>query len=104
MKKKRILLIVTGSIAAYKALDLLSLLTKESPTKVKELIDGKILDEAGGTNRTYQKNNYSISVLITNSALEFVTPLSFSSLGATIIKNDLFDIEQESRMGHIQLS
>lgn len=77
MKKKKILLIVTGSIAAYKALELVSLL---------------------------KKNNYSISVLITNSALEFVTPLSFSSLGVTIIKNDLFDIEQEARMGHIQLS
>lgn len=77
MKQKKVLLIITGSIAAYKALELLSLL---------------------------KRNNYVITVILTNSALEFVTSLSFSSLGATVIKNDLFEIEQDMNMGHIELS
>ena len=75
--KSNILLIVTGSIAAYKALDLVSAL---------------------------KKTNHIIEVVLTNSALEFVKPLSFRSLGAKVIKDDLFDIEKEMTMGHIELS
>ena len=74
---KRILLIVGGGIAAYKALELVRLLKK-----------------AGAT----------VSPVLTRAGAEFVTPLSLSALAGEKLHQDLFDLGDEAEMGHIQLS
>ncbi len=74
---KRILLIITGGIAAYKSLDLI-----------------RRLRDAGA----------AVTPVMTRSAAEFVTPLSVSSLAGQAVHQDLFDLTQESEIGHIQLS
>ena len=77
MKQKNILLIVTGSVAAYKAMDLVRLLRKKS---------------------------YNVTCILTKSACEFITPLLASSLSGNKTYNELFSIEDEIEMGHINLS
>lgn len=77
LEDKRILLIVTGGIAAYKSLELIRLLRK-----------------AGAW----------VTPVMTRSAEEFVTPLSLSALAEEKVYRDLFDLTDESEMGHIQLS
>lgn len=77
MKKKKILLIITGSIAAYKAMDLLRLL---------------------------KKKNYDVTCVLTKAACEFITPLLASSLSGNKTHTDLFSADDEIEMGHIQLS
>lgn len=74
---KRILLIITGGIAAYKSLELI-----------------RRLRDAGA----------AVTPVITRAAAEFVTPLSVSSLAGETVHQDLFDLTQESEIGHIQLS
>ena len=74
---KRILLIVSGGIAAYKALELIRLIKK-----------------AGGT----------VTPVLTKSAHEFVTPLSASALAGDKVYTHLFDLTDEAEMGHIELS
>jgi len=74
---KRILLIIGGGIAAYKALELIRLVQK-----------------AGG----------SVVPVLTRAGSEFVTPLSVSALAGTKVYQDLFDLTDEAEMGHIQLS
>jgi phosphopantothenoylcysteine decarboxylase/phosphopantothenate--cysteine ligase len=74
---KLILLIIGGGIAAYKSLDLIRRLSERSAkTRV-------ILTAAGGN---------------------FVTPLSAASLSRDKVYQDLFDLTDESEMGHITLS
>ena len=77
MKKKKILLIITGSIAAYKSMDLVRLLKKES---------------------------HDVTCILTKSAREFITPLLASSLSGNKTYIDLFSTEDELEMGHINLS
>lgn len=77
MKKKKILLIITGSIAAYKSMDLVRLLTKKS---------------------------YDVTCILTKAACEFITPLLASSLSNNKTYTDLFSRDDEVEMGHIQLS
>ncbi|OFW80018.1 MAG: hypothetical protein A2887_00140 [Alphaproteobacteria bacterium RIFCSPLOWO2_01_FULL_40_26] len=77
MKKKKILLIITGSIAAYKAMDLVRLLTKKS---------------------------YDVTCVLTKAACEFITPLLASSLSGNKAHSDLFSVDDEVEMGHIKLS
>src|SRR5210317_1058542 len=77
LQDKRILLILTGGIAAYKGLDLI-----------------RRLREQGAT----------VTPVLTPAAEEFVTPLSVSALAATKVYRDLFDLTDEAEMGHIQLS
>jgi phosphopantothenoylcysteine decarboxylase / phosphopantothenate---cysteine ligase len=77
LQGRRILLIIGGGIAAYKCLDLI-----------------RRLRERGGT----------VRAIMTKAAGEFVTPLSVSSLTEDIAYQSLFDLTQESEMGHIQLS
>ncbi len=77
LKDKRVLLIVGGGIAAYKALELVRLLQK-----------------AGAT----------VTPVMTAAAAEFVTPLSLSALAGSKVYRDLFDLTDEAEMGHIQLS
>ena len=74
---KRVLLIVGGGIAAYKALELVRLL---------------------------QKAGAQVVPVMTAAAAEFVTPLSLSSLAGSKVYRDLFDLTDEAEMGHIQLS
>jgi phosphopantothenoylcysteine decarboxylase / phosphopantothenate---cysteine ligase len=77
LQDKRILLILTGGIAAYKALDLI-----------------RRLRERGAT----------ITPILTRAAEQFVTPLSVSALAGQKVYRDLFDLTDEAEMGHIQLS
>ena len=74
---KRILLIIGGGIAAYKALDLI-----------------RRLREVGAT----------VTPVMTRAAAEFVTPLSVAALAGEKVYTDLFDLTDEAEMGHIQLS
>ena len=74
---RRILLIIGGGIAAYKALELI-----------------REIRRAGG----------HITPVITRGGLQFVTPLSASALSESRAYTDLFDLTDEAEMGHIQLS
>jgi phosphopantothenoylcysteine decarboxylase/phosphopantothenate--cysteine ligase len=73
----RIILGITGSIAAYKAADLASQLTK-----------------AG----------HEVTCVLTKSALEFVTPLTLSTLSKHPVITDLFAEKEGWQPGHIQLA
>jgi phosphopantothenoylcysteine decarboxylase/phosphopantothenate--cysteine ligase len=77
LKDRKILLGVTGGIAAYKGLELTRLLT---------------LEEA------------KVRVIMTRSAMEFVQPLPFQVLSGQPVCTHLFDLEAESRIGHIQVA
>ncbi|GAN80700.1 bifunctional phosphopantothenoylcysteine decarboxylase/phosphopantothenate--cysteine ligase CoaBC [Acidocella aminolytica] len=74
---KRILLIVTGGIAAYKALELVRLATKA---------------------------DIGVTAVLTRSGAQFVTPLSLQALTGSKVYQDLFSLTDESEMGHIELS
>jgi phosphopantothenoylcysteine decarboxylase/phosphopantothenate--cysteine ligase len=74
---KRVLLIVSGGIAAYKALELIRLLSK-----------------AG----------CGVTSVLTKAGAEFVTPLSLQALTGEKVYADLFSLTDESEMGHIELS
>jgi len=74
---KRILLIIGGGIAAYKALDLI---------------------------RRLKERGASVTPVLTRAAEEFVTPLSVGALAGERVYRALFDLTDEAEMGHIQLS
>lgn len=77
LANKRILLIISGGIAAYKSLELIRLLKKQGA---------------------------AVTPVLTRAAQEFVTPLSVSALAGEKVYTDLFDLTDEAEMGHIQLS
>ena len=77
LEKKHIVLGVCGGIAVYKAVELLRLLTK-----------------AGA----------EVSVVMTQNACEFVTPLTFQSLSNNPVHTRMFDLYQEKEIGHIALA
>jgi len=77
LSERKILLIISGGISAYKSLELIRLLKKQG-AKVK--------------------------VILTKSAKEFVTPLSVASLSQEKVYDDLFNAENELEMDHISLS
>jgi len=74
---KRVLLIVSGGIAAYKALELIRLL---------------------------RGRGCGVSCVLTEAGAQFVTPLSLQALSESKVYTDLFSLTDESEMGHIQLS
>ena len=74
---KRILLIISGGIAAYKSLDLI---------------------------RRLRERGAAVRCVLTDSATQFVTPLSVSALSEDKVYGDLFSLTDETEMGHIQLS
>ena len=74
---KRVVLGVSGGIAVYKAAELTRLLVK-----------------AGA----------EVRVVMTRAAREFVTPLTFQTLSNHPVATELFDLTQESEIGHIQLA
>lgn len=77
LASKRILLIIGGGIAAYKALDLI-----------------RRLRDCGAV----------VTPVLTRAGAEFVSPLSVSSLAGQKVYQDLFDLTDEAEMGHIALS
>ena len=76
-QSQRLLLIISGGIAAYKCLELI---------------------------RRLQDHGVSTRVILTKSGSEFVTPLSISALSGEKVYQDLFDLTDEQEMGHIRLS
>ncbi|HXV00939.1 MAG TPA: bifunctional phosphopantothenoylcysteine decarboxylase/phosphopantothenate--cysteine ligase CoaBC [Caulobacteraceae bacterium] len=77
MADKRVLLIVGGGIAAYKALELTRLL---------------------------RKAGVGVQPILTRAGAQFVTPLSLSALAEDEVRSDLFSLDDEAAMGHIELS
>lgn len=77
MTQRRILLIVSGGIAAYKALELVRLL---------------------------KRREIAVRAVLTQSAKQFVTPLSFGVMTGDHVYGDMFDLKAEREIGHIQLS
>ncbi|HWV13450.1 MAG TPA: bifunctional phosphopantothenoylcysteine decarboxylase/phosphopantothenate--cysteine ligase CoaBC [Sphingobium sp.] len=77
MTERRILLIVAGGIAAYKSLELVRLL---------------------------KKRGLAVRAVLTDSATNFVTPLSLGVLTEDHVYGDMFDLKEEREIGHIQLS
>jgi phosphopantothenoylcysteine decarboxylase/phosphopantothenate--cysteine ligase len=77
MNEKRVLLIVSGGIAAYKALELVRLLKRQG---------------------------VAVRAVMTKSAAEFVTPLSMGVMTEDQVYGDMFDLKEEREIGHIQLS
>ncbi len=74
---KRVLLIVSGGIAAYKALELVRLLRREG---------------------------YGVTAVLTAGGARFVTALSLQALTESRVFTDLWSLTDEHEMGHIQLS
>ena len=74
---KSVLLIITGSIASYKSLELIRLLRAQ---------------------------NVNVTTILTKAGAKFVTPLAVSSLTGTKTYEDLFSLTDEVEMGHIELS
>jgi phosphopantothenoylcysteine decarboxylase/phosphopantothenate--cysteine ligase len=77
LKDKRILVGVSGGIAAYKAAEL-----------IRQLV-------GRGAN---------VRVMMTRNAAEFVTPLTLQTLSANPVASDTFSLTQESEIGHIRLA
>ena len=77
MSGERVLLIVGGGVAAFKALELARLL---------------------------RKRGIAVRPLLTRSGAQFVTPLSLSALCEDKVYQDLFSLTDEAEMGHIELS
>ncbi len=77
MQPRSLLLIISGSIAAYKSLELIRLLRARS---------------------------VSVTTILTRGGAEFITPLAVSSLTGTKTYSDLFSLTDEVEMGHIELS
>jgi len=73
----RILLIVGGGIAAYKAAELIRLLRKEG---------------------------HSVTPVLTEGGSHFVTAMSLAALAESPVYTSLWDLKDEAEMGHIQLS
>ncbi|MBB3874903.1 bifunctional phosphopantothenoylcysteine decarboxylase/phosphopantothenate--cysteine ligase CoaBC [Sphingomonas aquatilis] len=74
---KRVLLIVGGGIAAYKACELIRLL---------------------------RKRGYAVRCVMTEGASHFVTPMTLAALSEDQVYTSLWDLKDEAEMGHIQLS
>ena len=77
MAGRRVLLIVSGGIAAYKSLELIRLLTARG---------------------------CAVSCVLTTGGAQFVTPLSLQALTGEPVHAELFSLTGESEMGHIALS
>ena len=74
---KNCLLIVTGSIAAYKTPDIV---------------------------RRMRDQGAEVRVVLTSAATEFVTPLALQAVSGNEVRQDLFDHQAEAGMGHIELA
>lgn len=77
MSGKRVLLIVGGGVAAYKALETARLLIREG---------------------------VAVRPMLTAGGAQFITPLSLSAICHDRVHQDLFSLTEEAEMGHIELS
>jgi phosphopantothenoylcysteine decarboxylase/phosphopantothenate--cysteine ligase len=77
LRERRILLIISGGIAAYKSLDLI---------------------------RRLRERGAAVRCIMTKAAKHFVTPLSVASLSEDKVYDELWSLTDESEMGHIRLS
>jgi phosphopantothenoylcysteine decarboxylase/phosphopantothenate--cysteine ligase len=73
----RLLLIISGSVAAYKSLDLI---------------------------RRLRERDIAVSTIVTPGAARFITPLAVSALSQGPVYQELFSLTEESEMGHIRLA
>lgn len=76
-EKKQILLIITASVAAYKALDLI---------------------------RSLKDLSIEVTTILTSGAKSFVTPLSVGALSGKPVYDELFSLKDEMEIGHIKLA
>lgn len=74
---KRILLGICGGIAAYKSAELVRLLRKQGA---------------------------EVRVVMTRSAMQFISPLTFQALSGNPVHTDLMNVDEENAMGHIKLA
>ena len=72
-----VLLCVTGGIAAYKSAEII---------------------------RLFKKDGADVRVVMTESAKEFITPLTLQAVSGNKIHDSLLDVKAESAMGHIELA
>src|ERR1700683_4956663 len=77
LSRARILLIISGGIAAYKSLELI-----------------RRLKDRGAT----------VRVVMTSAARQFISPLSAATLSGQPVRDDLFSLTDEAAIGHIELS
>ncbi|MBA2935079.1 bifunctional phosphopantothenoylcysteine decarboxylase/phosphopantothenate--cysteine ligase CoaBC [Sphingomonas sp. CGMCC 1.13654] len=77
MTPKRILLIVGGGIAAFKACEVL---------------------------RTLRKRGHTVRCVLTEAGAQFITPLTLAALSEQPVHTSLFELKDEVEMGHIELS
>jgi phosphopantothenoylcysteine decarboxylase/phosphopantothenate--cysteine ligase len=77
LHEAHILLVITGGVAAYKALDLI---------------------------RRLKERGADVHVVMTEAAKHFVTPLSVAALSGHPVRSDAFNLIDEAQMGHIELS
>ena len=75
--KSNLLLCITGSIAAYKSVDLA---------------------------RLFLKNNFNVRVIMTEASKEFITPLTLQAISGNQVHDNLLDEDAERAMGHIELA
>lgn len=75
--QKSVLLIITGSIAAYKSLEVI---------------------------RRLRERGIMVRAILTKSGERFVTPLSVAALTENTVYNDLWSLKDETEMGHIRLT
>ena len=74
---KRVLLVVSGGIAAYKTLEVV---------------------------RGLRQRNVAVRAILTRGGAQFVTPLSLAAVTEDKVYQDIFSLTDESEMGHIRLS
>lgn len=74
---KRILLVISGGIAAYKSLELI---------------------------RELKRRGVGVRCILTDAAKQFVTPMSVAALSGEKVYDNLFSLTDETEMGHIELS
>lgn len=74
---RKVLVGVSGGIAAYKSADLV---------------------------RRLKERGFDVRVVMTESACQFITPLTMQAVSGNSVHQDLFDLEAEAAMGHIELA
>jgi phosphopantothenoylcysteine decarboxylase / phosphopantothenate---cysteine ligase len=77
LSRARILLIISGGIAAYKSLELI---------------------------RRLKDRGAKVQVVMTSAARQFISPLSAATLSGQAVRDDLFSLTDEAAIGHIELS
>ncbi len=77
LQQRRILLGVTGGIAAYKSAEII---------------------------RRLREQGAEVRVVMSDAAKEFITPLTLQAVSGNMVANSMFDPQAEAGMGHIELA